>query len=109
MTEEPTEDDGTTFGLVLSFSGLYQTMPEEHAFVHGVEFGGLWAAMTAGQAAEIEKTVHTVNREIIERAAVSQGWVAEFKTTTIPEWLECTLTKTASAKPNPHGLRVVSN
>jgi hypothetical protein len=108
MTDE-TPDDTASYGLVLSFSGLYQTMPEEHAFVHGVEFGGLWARMWAGTEAEIEETVHATNRQIIERAAASQNWTCQFKLTDYPEWQVVAMTKCGVAKNNPHGLRVVAN
>ena len=100
-------DESASYSLLLSFSGLYQTMPEEHAFVHGVEFGGLWAQMRSGTTADIEQTCHVANRTVIERAAASQGWTAEIKPTDYPEWIAVRLMKVASAKPNPHGLRVV--
>lgn len=98
----------TTYGLVVSFAGLYPTDAEEHAFVHGVEFGRLWHRMRSGAEAEIEETVHTANRAVIERTCASQGWEVEFKDTGEPSWLFATLRKVRAEKPNPHGLRVVS-
>lgn len=62
-------EEETSYDLVLSFSGLYETMPEEYAFVHGVEFGQLWSRMASGAEAEIEVTTHEANREVIARAA----------------------------------------
>lgn len=101
------DQNETAYGLVLSFDGLYPTMAEEHAFVHGVEFGRLWHRMRSGQEAEIEETVHAANRPTIERAAASQGWEVEFKDAGEPTWLFATLRKVKSERPNPHGLRVV--
>lgn len=95
------------YDLVLSFSGLYQTMPEEHAFVHGVEFGQLWARMEAGAEAEIETVTHEANREIIARAAAAKGWELERKPSDTPTWDFTTLRKARAEKANPHGLRVV--
>lgn len=102
------------FGLILSFSGLYATMPEEHAFVHGVEFGKLWERMVGGSESEIEGTFHSANKTIIERACASQGWDCEVQVATdesgkvFDEWLFAKLTKARASKPNPHGLKVVS-
>lgn len=100
-------DDETTYGLVLSFSGLYETMPEEHAFVHGVEFGQLWARMASGAEAEIETTTHEANREVIARAAAAKGWELDCTPSGTPTWDFTTLRKVRAEKPNPHGLRVV--
>ena len=102
-------DETAGYGLLLSFSGLYPTMPEEHAFVHGVEFGGIWARMRAGAEAEIEATVHAANRGAITRATASQGWSVEWTVTDYPEWVVCMLRKIETARHNPHGLRVVSS
>lgn len=107
------DGQSTGFGLVLSFSGLYPTMAEEHAFVHGVEFGKLWERMVGGSESEIEGTFHAANRMIIERASASQGWDCEIRDATdeagssYSEWLFVKLTKTRAAKPNPHGLKVI--
>lgn len=103
---EITEQDGG-YGLVVSFSGLYSTDAEERAFVHGVEFGRLWHRMRSGQEAEMEETVHTVNRGVIERAAASQGWDVEFRDSGEPSWLFMILRKTKPERRNPHGLRAV--
>ena len=96
-----------TFGLVLSFSGLYPTMPEEHAFVHGVEFGQLWHRMSSGDEAEIETTTHTENREVIARAAAAKGWEVECTPSGTPTWDFTKLCKVRAERPNPHGLRAV--
>ncbi|ADJ21944.1 hypothetical protein Hden_1537 [Hyphomicrobium denitrificans ATCC 51888] len=107
--------NNTAYDLVVSFSGLYGTMPEEHAFVHGCEFGQLWQRMTSGSEAEIEGTFHSANRVVIERACVSQGWSAEFEDAkdddgkSYDEWLFVKLKKVKSASHNPHGLRVVAS
>ena len=100
--------DETSYGLVLSFSGLYENMPEEHAFVHGVEFGGLWARMKSGDEAEIDATAHLANKTVIERAAVSQGWDLECLDAGDGCWMTIKLTKVRSERTNPHGLRVVN-
>lgn len=97
----------TSYGLVVSFSGLYLTDAEEHAFVHGVEFGRLWHRMRSGQESEIDETVHAANRAVIERAAASQGWEVEFTDTGEPTWLFASLRKVKPGSQNPHGLRVV--
>ena len=100
-------DDETQYGLVLSFSGLYQTMPEEHAFVHGVEFGQLWFRMSSGDEAEIDTVTHTENRTVIERAAAAKGWEAEIKASDVTGWDYTKLKKVRAEKLNPHGLRVI--
>jgi hypothetical protein len=97
----------TTYGLVVSFAGLYPTDAEEHAFVHGVEFGRLWHRMRSGEEAEMEETVHAANRAVIERTCASQGWIAEFRETGEPSWLFVTLRKVKAERRNPHGLRAV--
>ncbi len=94
------------YGLVLSFAGLYPTMPEEHAFVHGVELGKLYEQMTAGLVAEIETVTHAENREIIARAAASLGWELECTPSEVAGWDLTKLAKTRVSRPNPHGLRV---
>lgn len=101
------EDTETSYGLVLSFTDLYPTMPEEHAFVHGVEFGELWSRMSSGAEAEIETTTHEKNREVIARAAAAKGWEVECKPSGTPTWDFTTLRKVRVEKSNPHGLRVV--
>jgi hypothetical protein len=99
----------TSYGLVVSFSDLYPTMEQEHAFVHGVEFGGLWERMRSGTEAEIAVTTHAANRTVIQRAAASQGWDVECRPTDVEGWDFTVLRKTkALDKPNPHGLRVVT-
>lgn len=101
-------DEETSYGLVLSFFGLYPTMPEEHAFVHGVEFGGLWARMSSGAEAEIEATTHEANREVIARAAAAKGWEVECHSSGTATWDYTKLRKIKSERGNPHGLRVVN-
>ncbi len=82
-------------GLLCSFSGLFPSDPDgriDEAFVLGVEFGMVWAALK-GQT-EYEKIVHAENQEAFRRAAnaldfdlemeptkpPTQGWVvARFK------------------------------
>jgi hypothetical protein len=103
---EAMSDDDTTYDLVLSFSGLYPTMEQEHAFFDGVEFGQIWARMSSGAEAEIETTTHETNREVIARAAAAKGWTVECKPVTAG-WDSTTLRKVRAEKPNPHGLRVV--
>lgn len=95
------------WGLLVSFSGLYQTGAEEHAFVHGVEFGRIFHRMCSGAEAEIEEMVHADNRAVIERAAASQGWAVEFRDTGEPTWLSMTMRKVRAERRNPHGLRAV--
>jgi len=100
------------YGLLVSFAGLPFGDNAEHAFVHGVEFGQLWQRMRSGSEAEIEGTFHSVNRMAIERAAAAEGWICEFsdvadETKTFDGWVNAKLRKVATAKPNPHGLRVV--
>lgn len=101
------EDETPSYGLVLSFSGLYPTMPEERAFVHGVEFGQIWLRMSSGEEAEIETVTHTENRTVIERAAAAKGWDAEIKPSDVTGWDLTKLVKVRAEKLNPHGLRVV--
>jgi hypothetical protein len=107
------ETEAAGWGLVVSFGDLYQTMPEEHAFCHGVEFGCLWARMKSGTEAEIEGTFHSENKTVIERACASQGWSVTFEPSlcdgiAIDGWLTVKMKKTKAATHNPHGLRVVS-
>ena len=104
------DDEEGGYSLVLSFSDLYLTMAEEHAFCHGVEFAGLWHRMRDGREAEIEATTHRANRAIIERAAAKEGWQVEFIPTppeVSDDWDVTVLRKVASERANPHGLRVV--
>ena len=98
----------TSYGLVLSLSGLYPSIQEEHAFVHGVEFGQLWHRMSSGREAEIELATHEANREVIARAAAAKGWALECKPSGTPTWDFTTLRKTKTERPNPHGLRAVT-
>lgn len=100
---EPTE-----YGLILSFAGLYETEEEEHAFVHGVEFQGIWHRMRSGDEAEFETVAHLKNRTVIERAAASQGWELSCQDTHDGCWMMVRLSKVRKARDgNPHGLRVV--
>jgi len=100
-------ENASYYDLVLSFDNLFQTMPEERAFVHGVEFGGLWHRMVLGAEAEIQATTHTENREVIARAAAAKGWTAESNPSGIEGWDFTKLCKVRAEQPNPHGLRVV--
>jgi hypothetical protein len=106
--QNETSEAAGAYALVLSFSGLYPTMPEEHAFVHGVQFGELWHRMSRGDEAEIEATTHEANREVIARAAAAKGWELEVKPSGTPTWDFTTLRKVKTARPNPHGLRAVN-
>lgn len=107
--------NNSAYGIVMSFSGLFATMPEEHAFVNGCEFGQLWSRMTSGMAAEIEGTFRAANRTVIERACASQGWNVEFTEAkddagnSYDEWVFAKLEKVKGASHNPHGLRVVKS
>jgi len=100
-------DQETSYGLVLSFSGLDYGASAEHAFVHGFEVGQIWQRMRSGAEAEISAMIHTINRVVIERAAAADGWDCEITTTSIPEWSEVALTKRRAAMANPHGFQVV--
>lgn len=105
--------EDSKYGLVVSFTGLPFGDSPEHAFVHGVEFGQLWQRMRSGAEAEIEGTFHASNREVIERACAAEGWASVCSMATdesgkkYDEWIFVKMSKTAKAKPNPHGLRVV--
>ena len=89
-----TTEDELGYAMVLSFSELYQTMPEERAFCHGVEFGEIWHRMSTGNEAEIEKTTHTENREVIARAAAAKGWDVEVAPSNRTGWDFTTLRHT---------------
>lgn len=104
---------GNGWGLVLSFGGIYPTREEEHAFVQGFEMGCLDALMNGGTVAEIERTMHTANRAMVERAAAAYGWSLEITPcmdgagNDVPDYIMIKMSKTTAARPNPHGLRVV--
>lgn len=100
-------EDATTYGLIVSFDGLYPTMPEERAFVHGFEFGQIWWRMSEGMVAEIDTMAHTENREAITRAAAAQCWALTVEPTGTEGWDFIKLRKVRAATANPHGLRVV--
>ncbi|MEO1206415.1 MAG: hypothetical protein AAFV45_08780 [Pseudomonadota bacterium] len=102
--------DGSSYGLIISFAGLHKTDAEEIAFVHGVEFGGIYGRMNSDNENEIEETVHAANRIAFERAAAAMGWDVTFEATTPPtdEWLEMSAKKVRPARRNPNGLRVVT-
>lgn len=96
------------WGLMLSFTGLLETMPEEAAFTHGFEVGGIWQRMRSGLETEVEETVNEANKTIFERAAAGQGWSIEW----VPisdGYATLKLKKVAASKANPHGLRIVKN
>lgn len=97
----------STYSLVLSFGGLYPTMAEEHAFTHGFAFAEIWQRMRSGQEAEIIETTISANREIISRAAASQGWQLVVEPTDVEGWDTTKLTKVRAERSNPHGLKVV--
>jgi hypothetical protein len=110
--DDKAENNSAGWELVVSFSGLYPTMEQEHAFVHGVEYGMLWNRIQSGQEAEIEGTFHVSNRTVIERTCASQGWDVEFSKCeaegqSFDEWLFAKLTKKKAAIHNQHGLRIV--
>ena len=95
------------YGLRLSLANLYKTDAEEHAFIHGVEFGGIYGRMLSGNEAEIEEMTHVANREAFERAAAAEGWTIE-TTPQCDTWDQTKLIKVGEAKSNPHGLRVIN-
>ena len=97
-----------SYGLVLSFEGLYPTMAEERAFVHGFAFARLWDRLCSGKEAEIEETTRVENRTIIGRAAAAKGWELEVKPSGTPGWDYTTLRKVRAERVNPHGLQVVT-
>lgn len=90
MTEQTNEP---AYSLVLSFDGLYPTMAEERAFVHGFAFSKLWERMSAGKEAVIEESTHEANREIIARAAATKDWELTCKPSGTPTWDFTTLRK----------------
>ena len=98
--------DDTDFSMRLSLANLYETDAEEHAFVYGVEFGGIYGRMLSGNEAEIEEATHVANREVFARAAAAEGWKIEV-TPHDECWDTTKFTKVGDAKDNPHGLRVV--
>lgn len=77
--EQPTE---AAYGLLVSYSGLYPTMAEEVAFVHGVEIGMLHAAMSHEE--EFERTLHDENQEVVRRECNALGYDVEFSPTKPP-------------------------
>jgi hypothetical protein len=81
MSDEQ-KDGNASYGLLVSFSGLYPTQVEEHAFVHGHETGEIWADLKRGVAAE--RTVHAENQTVLERMAVALGYAVEFAPTSPP-------------------------
>lgn len=95
------------YSMILSLANLYPTVAEEHAFIHGLEFGGIYGRMRSGNEAEIEETTHVANREVFQRAAAAEGWTIEV-TPHCDTWDQTKLIKTGEAKSNPHGLRVVN-
>lgn len=95
------------YGQLLSFNGLQFGESTEHAFVHGVEFGQLWALMRGGTVAEISETIHAINREVVERAAAAEGWTAEFRDVA-DGWIVVDMKKSQASRRNPSGLRVVN-
>lgn len=96
----------TDYSMRLSLANLYSTDAEEHAFIHGVEFGGIYGRMLSGNEAEIEEATHVANREVFARAAAAEGWSIEV-TPVDADWDTTRMTKTAPAIENPRGLRVV--
>lgn len=96
------------WGLVLSFAGLYATIEEEHAFVHGFEFREIYADMKANKMLTIERTAHVENRKVIERAAAALGWSFEATPSESSGWDCIKLVRVRPERNNPHGLKVVS-
>lgn len=100
------------WGLRLSFAGLPFGETPEHAYVNGFELGQLWRRVTSGVEAEIAETMHAENAEAVRRMAAAEGWTVEIVPALadgkpVEGWVEIAMTKVASARPNPHGLRVV--
>ena len=100
-------DGEETYGLVLSFDGLFATYEQERAFVLGFEFARVYGKMRAGDEADLTETVHVENRTIIERACGAEGWAMDVQSED-DCWLGIALRKVKSAKLNPHGLRIVN-
>lgn len=76
-------DEG--YGLLCSFDGLFNDDPSrriEGAFVLGVEFGGVWAALKG--RAEYEVTFHAENNEAFRRMATALGFDFEASPTEPP-------------------------
>jgi hypothetical protein len=65
------------YKLLISFDGLYPTMAEEHAFVHGYEAGGINARLIAGET-PFDTTVHEENRSVLQRSADARGYTVAF-------------------------------
>ena len=78
--------------------GLMVAFPDQSAsFVHGFEAGQLWAAMEAGTA-DLERTVHAENCEVIKRMARRMGYeVAAWNSTAVPGWVNVALRKVRPA------------
>lgn len=95
--------DAAGYDLIVSFPDPSPT------FVHGFEAGMLWQMMQSGAVAEIDRSTHAENREIIARMAVAAGWTVDVTPTDIDGWDRTVLAKVAPApvRPNPHGLRLV--
>lgn len=91
------------YGLIVSFPD------QSDSFVHGYEAGMLATDMRRGDVAEIERTVHSANREVITRLCMAEGWSVRFTPTDYSEWDEVLMVKSSQAHecPNPRGLRLV--
>lgn len=108
------DDQESGWGLVLSFSGLYPNIEQERAFTYGFEAGQIWMRMKTGTEGEIDIMINEPNRVIVERMCAAEGWDVQFSTTKdetgieYPTYLDVKMQKRRLAKPNPHGLRVVT-
>jgi len=91
------------YGLIVEFPD------DSSSFVHGVEAGILNEQMESGAVSEIEKTVHTENKEVLRRMAVAYGWEISFQPTEVEGWqiVKLKKTKKITQKPNPKGIRIV--
>lgn len=63
------------YALVVSFANYFPTMPEEVAFVLGVEWGMISAAIKAGDMGP--HLAHTENVPLLKRLAASQNLLME--------------------------------
>ena len=97
--------ENAEYGLVVSFDD------QSASYVNGFEAGQIHQRMSSGTEAEFDMTVHSANKETLERMAVAYGWSVSFKPTEYQEWSEAAFAKVRKApdRPNPNGLRVVRN
>jgi hypothetical protein len=100
------EQNESAYRLLVSFSGLYPTMPEEHAFVHGYEAGAIFAEMKRPDTLALERTVHARNVEVLRRMCAAEGWAVEFQSTEPP--VEPYLSATFKRLPRKGHLSIVA-